>query len=332
MSGVSAPLVSVVMPVFNAAATVAAALASAQAQTEARLEILVVDDASTDTTAEIVAGIAASDPRVQLLHMPRNGGPAAARNFGMAAAHGTWIALLDADDAYDPRRLQLLLEVAAAHGADMVSDNLLLCGADPLAGSAMIPPALLDAPRHLGAPEFVARNVGDRRYPRVSFGFMKPLLRTDFLREHGLRYDERNRFGEDFLLYVECLMQGAVWWITPEPYYLYTVRAGSLTEVQSVGDLGRIREMERRLLADPRVAADTALRDALRRHKRGIDRNFHYRGFTDAVKARQAATALRLLFSGSESLSCVVRESLVQLPLIVRKASYGGYRTRGARR
>ncbi len=323
-----APLVSVVMPVFNAEASVAAALASALAQTEARVEVLVVDDASTDATAAIVDDAARRDPRVRLRHLARNAGPAAARNRGMAEARGAWVALLDADDSYHPRRLEHLLALADALDADMVSDNLLLCGADKLAGTAMIPPALLAAPRLLPASEFVARCTGSRKYPRVSFGFMKPLFRAGFLREHRLRYDERNRFGEDFLLYLDCLMRGARWWVTPEPLYLYTVRPGSLTEVQTASDLGRIRDADRRLLADPGIAADAALRRALRRHKAGIDRNYHYRGFTDALKARRPAEAARLLFGSGESLLCVARESFAQMPVVAAKAWRGGYRSR----
>ncbi len=325
----TAPRVSLVMPVFDAADHVADALASAQRQTEARLEILVVDDASTDATAAMVAAAAAADPRIRLLRLARNAGPAAARNHGIAAARGDWVALLDADDRLDERRLELLLALGEARRADMVSDNLLLCdAASGNGGTPMIPLELLGSPRRLSAAEFVERNIGSRRYPRVSFGFMKPVFRRAFLDAHALRYDERNRFGEDFLLYVECLVRGAVWWITPEPMYHYSVRAGSLTEVQSADDLGRIRAMEQRLLADPRVAADPALALALRRHKAGIARRYHYRGFTDALKARRPRAAATLLFGSVESLQGIARESLAQAPVIAGKALRGGYRGR----
>ena len=327
----TSPRVSIVMPVFNAAGSIAAAIASAQAQGEGRLEMLVVDDASTDATAAIVDEAAALDPRIRLLRMGRNGGPAAARNRGIAEARGDWVALLDADDRFDARRLETLLTLGEQCCADMVSDNILLCGGAACdARTPMIPPELLGSPRLLTAAEFVERNIGSRKYPRVSFGFMKPMFRRAFLDAHALRYDERNRFGEDFLLYVQCLVRGAAWWITPEPMYLYAVRAGSLTEVQTAGDLGRIRAMDQALLDDPGVAADAALARALRRHKAGIARRYHYRGFTDALKAKQAAAAATLLFGSVESLHGIAREGLAQAPVIVGKAWRGGYR-RGRR-
>jgi hypothetical protein len=314
---------SVVVPAYNAEAYVGRALASALAQTEPDIEVLVVDDASTDRTAEIVAAIAAADPRVRLLRAPVNAGPGAARNRGLAAARGTWIALLDADDAFAPERIATLCALGARHGADLVADNLLLCGADS-DGTPMLPPHLLAAPRRVTAAEFVLGNIGSPRTPRISYGFMHPLLRREFLAAHGLRYEERNRFGEDFLLYLACLACGACWWITPTPLYHYTVRAGSLTEVQTAADLLRIRTAEQRLMDD--AATDPQFRQALRRHQAGIDRRYHYRAFTDALKGRTPARALGLLCASRSSLRHIALESAAQLPVILRKALRGGYR------
>jgi hypothetical protein len=110
--------------------------------------------------------------------------------------------------------------------------------------------------------------------------------------------------------------------------YLYSVRRGSLTEVQTSGDLDRIRTAERALLADPRIIQDVALTRALRRHKRVIDRCYYYRAFTDAVKARQIVRAGRLLFEGPHSLGHITAEGMAQAPTIIAKALRGGY-TRG---
>jgi glycosyltransferase involved in cell wall biosynthesis len=95
------PLVSVVIPAYNAAATLAATLDSVLAQTYPRIEIVVVDDGSRDGTPEVLARYA---PRVRGLRQA-NGGLAAARNAGLAAARGEFIALLDADDLCEPERI-----------------------------------------------------------------------------------------------------------------------------------------------------------------------------------------------------------------------------------
>ncbi|HEY9026309.1 MAG TPA: glycosyltransferase [Burkholderiaceae bacterium] len=95
------PLVSVVIPAYNAAATLPATLDSVLAQTYPHIEIIVVDDGSRDGTADVLARYA---PRVQGIRQA-NGGLAAARNAGLAAARGEFVALLDADDLCEPERI-----------------------------------------------------------------------------------------------------------------------------------------------------------------------------------------------------------------------------------
>lgn len=317
-------LVSILLPAYNCRHLISTAIDSVLKQTERRFELIIVDDCSTDDTAEVAARYAREDARVRLLHTARNGGPAAARNVGFDTARGEWIALIDSDDAYVPQRLARLLHLADANAADMVSDNLLM---QPVGGAPylLIPPELLPGPQHLTAAEFVFRNIGDPRHPRLSYGFMQPMIRRDFLLRNSLRHDERNRFGEDFMLYMACLRAGARWWITPEVLYHYATRPGSLTEVQSSGDLLRIAQLEAGYLRDPAVMRDTALWRALRRHKAKIDRAYYYRAFTDAVKSRQFGQATRLLTDSRWSSCYIAQEMLRQAPIIARKTLRGGY-------
>jgi glycosyltransferase involved in cell wall biosynthesis len=102
------PAVSVVIPVYNRASTIARALLSVVAQTIRDLEIIVVDDASTDGTVEVIRQI--NDPRVICIACDTNGGAAAARNRGIAAATGSYIAFLDSDDYWDPDKLERQLK------------------------------------------------------------------------------------------------------------------------------------------------------------------------------------------------------------------------------
>lgn len=317
-------LVSILLPAFNSRHLISTAIESVLEQTERRFELIVINDCSTDDTAQVVAQYARDDRRIRLLHTPCNGGPAAARNVGFDTAHGRWIALIDSDDAYVPERLARLLHLADANAADMVSDNLLM---QPVGGMPylLIPPELLPRPQHLTAAEFVFRNIGDPKHPRLSYGFMQPMIRRDFLLRNNLRHDERNRFGEDFMLYMACLRAGARWWITPEVLYHYATRPGSLTEVQSSGDLLRIAQLEAAYLRDPAVMRDLALCRALRRHKAKIDRAYYYRAFTDAIKLRQFNQAARLLTDTRWSSCYVAQEMLRQAPIIARKALRGGY-------
>ena len=98
------PTVSVVVPTFNRASLLPRAIDSVLAQTFTDFELLVVDDASTDETAEVVRRYA--DPRVRYLVQPHNTGVAGARNRGMRAARGDFIAFLDSDDEWMPEKLE----------------------------------------------------------------------------------------------------------------------------------------------------------------------------------------------------------------------------------
>lgn len=106
--------VSVIVPVYNGAAYVRTAITSVLAQTDADLEVIVVDDGSTDGTADVVRPI--GDQRVRLV-VRENGGPSAARNTGFAVARGEWVAVLDSDDWWAPEKLAAQLARAAERPA-----------------------------------------------------------------------------------------------------------------------------------------------------------------------------------------------------------------------
>ena len=112
--------VSIVIAAWNAQDFILTAINSALAQKGVSVEVLVVDDASSDSTCAVVESV--KDLRVKLLRSEKNGGPGAARNIGFAAAQGKWIAVLDSDDAMHKSRLTNMLN-AASETADVLIDN-----------------------------------------------------------------------------------------------------------------------------------------------------------------------------------------------------------------
>ncbi|MBZ0161011.1 MAG: glycosyltransferase [bacterium] len=102
----SSPQVSVVIPTYNRAGTLGRAITSVLSQTFPDLECIVVDDGSTDQTVALVEGF--QDPRLRLLRLPVNKGVSHARNVGIQAARGEWIAFLDSDDEWLPQMLERL--------------------------------------------------------------------------------------------------------------------------------------------------------------------------------------------------------------------------------
>ena len=104
-----APLVSVIVPVFNGSATLAETLESVLAQTLTRFELIIVNDGSTDTTGQIIREFARRDPRIRACDQP-NGGVSRARNTGLAAARAPYVAQIDADDLWHPTYLERMIE------------------------------------------------------------------------------------------------------------------------------------------------------------------------------------------------------------------------------
>lgn len=112
-------LVSTIIPAFNAEAYIGETLASALAQTHQDHEIIVVDDGSTDATADLVSSFG---ERVRLIRQ-QNAGPAAARNNGARNSNGEWLAFLDADDLWSPMKLNAQLNRSAETGARLIYTN-----------------------------------------------------------------------------------------------------------------------------------------------------------------------------------------------------------------
>lgn len=115
----TAPLVSVITPVHNGADTLAETVASVQAQSLEDWEMLLVDDGSQDGSRVLAETLAAADPRIRVSGWAENRGPAAARNAGIRAARGRYIAFVDADDLWLPEKLAAQISHMKQGGAGL---------------------------------------------------------------------------------------------------------------------------------------------------------------------------------------------------------------------
>jgi len=118
----STKLVSIIMPAYNAEKYIADSIRSVLAQTYSNWELIVVDDGSTDRTANIVREFAGHDGRVRYIFQ-ENGRLGKARNTGIANAAGSLIAFLDSDDLWIPKKLQMQLQAMSENNADVVFSN-----------------------------------------------------------------------------------------------------------------------------------------------------------------------------------------------------------------
>lgn len=277
---------------YNAEGTIARAIASALRQAPVT-EVIVVDDGSTDATAETARRCDDGSGRLSVIVLERNAGPAAARNAALAQSCAAMVCVLDSDDYFLPDRIGRLL--AADHGDwDFLADDILIVPED-LAG----PDAeqwTEDPPRaaiELDVRTFVLSNVSDRRRPRAELGFLKPLIRRRFLDAHGLRYDPQLRLGEDYALYVRALMAGARFKVVGFHGYVAVERAGSLSGAHRAADLAAIRAFDAACAGAPGLSE--AERDALAVHLQATTDKWALARMLEIRREQGVGPALRFL-------------------------------------
>ncbi|MGG5808562.1 glycosyltransferase family 2 protein [Falsiroseomonas sp. CW058] len=266
------PIVSVVIPARDAAGFILRAVRSVRRQSLRRVEILPVDDASSDATWRMMLEEAAQDPRLRPLRRPQAGGVSAARNTGLDAARGRYVTFLDADDRFRPRRLARLVAFAEATGAELVADDLRrhwFEAGRPI-DRHLGAPAIAALPQPLGLADLIARDMPGMpdAQPR-QLGYLKPVFRRDFLLRRGLRFAEGLHAGEDLLLYAECVAAGGRFHVTESADYRYAVRFGSLSNRPGIAH-GQAAA-NRRLLSVAARAGDAAAFALLRRRQAALD-------------------------------------------------------------
>lgn len=186
--------VSVVVPCYRCSDTIGAAVESIAAQTLWPEEVLLVDDASGDDTVEALRRVAARWPDgwIRVIELEHNGGPSRARNTGWRHATQTYIAFLDADDSWAPRKLELQMQALWA---------------DP--GIALIAHDMQVRPRGLPLPEPrqpVRTAVLNRRRLLLNNPF--PTASVILRRDLPFRFNENFRRVEDFLLWAQIAFSG----------------------------------------------------------------------------------------------------------------------------
>lgn len=218
------PVVTVVMANYNGARHIAAAVRSVLNQTLPDLQLIVVDDASTDSSLDVLATEVGADPRVTVIRQAGNAGPGAARNRALDLARGRWIAIVDSDDELEPDRFAVMVARAETDEADLVCDDLVVFSDD----TAFAPHRFLPqpaAPRWISLADYI--EAGVMHGPGPDLGFLKPLISAKAL--SGLRYAEDLRIGEDYDLIVRLLAAGARLRLEPRALYRYRKHGGSIS-------------------------------------------------------------------------------------------------------
>lgn len=278
--------VCVIIAAKNAAETIGRAVASALAEPETA-EVIVIDDGSTDATASAALTAADDSGRLNVVRFESNRGPAAARNHAIAVSRSPILAILDADDFFLPGRLAELL---AVRDWDFVADNIAFMD-DAVA--AVDVDRFEPQPRLLDLTGFVEGNISHRGVRRGEIGFLKPLMRREFLSAHQLAYNETLRLGEDYDLYLRALAKGARYKIIHSCGYAAIVRGNSLSGSHRTEDLKRLYEADRVILEDNALSTGAAA--VIRRHERHIRGRYEHRRFLDLKREGGPIAAITYL-------------------------------------
>jgi succinoglycan biosynthesis protein ExoO len=285
------PDVSVIIAAYNAEGSVARAIDSALAQQAVSVEVVVVDDCSRDRTVELARSFEAEN--VRIIALDRNRGPGGARNAGLGAATGRWLAVLDSDDAMQPDRLRRMIGRAAAMHAEIAVDNLDVVSETTGAAEPMFRQDFLEARPELRLADFISANLMFEA--TFAFGYMKPVFDRTFLERHRLRYDEALRIGEDYILMVSALAKGGRCVVEPLAGYQYHVRTGSISRVLELHHVEAMLKADAVFLRDHELDPQALI--AQRRRTRSLEQAAAFltliRHLKDRAPLKAAAAALR---------------------------------------
>lgn len=185
--------VSLIIPFFNAANYISACIQSVFNQSLDDIEIIFVNDGSTDAGVEILTNYSKNDQRIKIIHQ-LNQGVSAARNIGLANARGEWIAFADADDSMEPNMLQTLYNEVQATGAGMAVCNVLQVATNNSESVRLtLNNQLFECKSN---PSGAVAQMMDFTFDYANWN---KLYKAAIIQKHNIRFDEHIRIGEDLL-------------------------------------------------------------------------------------------------------------------------------------
>ena len=311
--------ICVVIAAYNAQGTIGRAIASALVQDHVR-EVIVVDDASSDGTAETARKHDDGSGRLMVIVRERNAGPAAARNLALARSRQPYYCVLDSDDYFLPDRMKKLL-AAEPTGWDMIADDIIIVPEELAALPVSVVSHGQRKAMDVDLAKFMQSDLPDPRRPRCEMGFLKPVISRRFLNQNGLRYDERLRLGEDYSLYAHALLANARFRVVEACGYVAIERAASLSTRHLADDVAKLAMLDAEILRKVRTARERAV---MRRHLRATLDRLHYRQLLDCKKSHGILPALAMLPRMPGSIPHIVGQTVRARAARLFGAGYNG--------
>lgn len=211
------PLITVIVPVYNILEYLPRCVRSITAQTYPRLEIILMDDGSTDGTGKLCDSLALEDPRIRTYHK-ENGGSSSARNLALTLAHGEYVGFVDSDDFIDPDMYERLYQAICRFGVPAAQ-----IGRNEIDAGGGILPNICEPPKEPAVMES-ADFLRELLLHRGDCSFCTKLIRRDFFPQEAF---PEGRLNEDFHLLIRMLPKIGRLASLPEQAYHVFYRIGS---------------------------------------------------------------------------------------------------------
>ena len=232
--------ISAVVPLYNAKNLIKLTVDSILAQTHSNIEVLIVDDCSTDGSFELCYELYGHDERVRLLQQPKNMGPGAARNTGIRSAQGKYIVFVDSDDEILPDMFSKMLDTAEKFSADIIHSTQFVYALPDEEGN--LPLQLIDDSityfrNNIGGDSYaeitrlsdnLSARLEDWKNHKINWSVCGKMFRRAFLLDNNIFFPEM-KYAEDMIFCFACLFKSKNYVVLPGGGYVLRITGSSLS-------------------------------------------------------------------------------------------------------
>lgn len=283
-------LVSIILPVYNAEDSLHDCINSILSQTYSALEIIIINDGSTDQSGEICETYAKIDPRIKIIHQ-KNSGPSHARNRGIYIACGAYIQFVDADDSIKPQMTKTLVQAMTDH------IQLVICGYESVKGPAITKKYIPSIQGIYKQVDFI-KHFGELYKETLIPSPCNKLYDAQLLQQEQLSFNEKVSYGEDLLFnlyYIE------------KSHQIHVIR-DLLYNYSAIGDTSLSRKFKENLAAQQQQLYNQ-VKLFLIQHNNYEGRNLHY---MKVIYANQKMQALNNLFHKNSPYTFKQKKRFIQ--------------------
>jgi succinoglycan biosynthesis protein ExoO len=307
------PITSIIMAAHNAASTLSTAIESVLKQTTDDWELLICDDASSDATRRVAESF--NDARIHVLHNLQNIGPGPTRDRLLTLANGNWITFCDADDMWQPDRIERMVAATKDDPYAVVFDDILYCHHTK---EGLRPWRRMRGPNAFGAKK---RRVSVPTTALVNSQRMliKPFLSRELLESSRASHGAK-AFGEDCFFLLKLLASGGQLVYVPEPLYLYRITPGSASINTSRHEM--LAEVLRSAIGD--FSWQPEVQEAHAKKIARVELNASYLPFLSALKEGKTRSVLRMVAKRPSFLFLFITRVVREIPYQLDRIIHGG--------